>query len=81
MVRQVVHAVVVAPPEHPEQLPGLAVEVDRIVLDPGLAQQRDELGLDRLVAPAVFLLPAGVEPHPERVFLHRHASLTRVAFR
>ena len=57
---------VVAAPEHAEQRAGLAVEVDRVILDAGRLQQGDQLGPDRVVAAAIFVLPTGVGASCER---------------
>ena len=45
------------------------VEMDRIIGDAGLLQQRDQLRPDLVVALLVFGLHAGIEPHLEGVFL------------
>src|SRR5690606_19813576 len=69
VVRQVVHAVVGPPPQHAEEDVRLGVEVDGIVLDARILQERHQLRPDGVVPAAVFRLHARVELHLEGVFL------------
>src|SRR5271166_1556412 len=81
MLCEVLHAVIVRALEIGEEDIGFGIEMNRIVSHALLADERLQIGPDRVVAATVFVRRAGVEKHLEGIALHIRAFLARLVAR